>query len=222
MSFGLATHFTPYRPPAPTGVYVSRSAATGASLSAAGSLPNFSITLGSAPPAGVWLILITTTNTGQGAVSSGGSAWTTLYSGIGSYIYYKKAGASEPGSYTVYVNGSAKSDGGTAVLIEVTNANATNPDAANYTASSTATPPTATSSNAGDLAVLTWTGSLTLFSAAPTGYTLNQAYNQSKSNGSVALASLANCGSGTITPPHWQSSGSDVPGSPLATFLFKP
>lgn len=185
-----------------------------ASFGGDGNASTFSGGFGSAPAAGTWIVLIGWSNTGALTPSGGTNAWTLVGSTSGAKMYVHLAAASEPSTYTITYSGASKSDGGEVSIIEITGANATNPDDSGV-ATSTATCPTKTSSAANDIAVVGWTNN-TSIPTAPSGYTLQTSGTNTQTSIKSALATKTAIGSGSISPGNWSGSGNLV-----GTVLFK-
>lgn len=195
----------------------------GSAVSASGDgvHPNFIIAFGSPPASGTWVYMIVQSVTGVGT-PVGGSAWTQIDTGSsanGVFLWVKQCGGSEPANYTVTYSGSAKVDGATASMIEILGVNATNPDSHSVNLTGTGTSPSATSSNAADIAIVGWGGSLGV-PTAPSGYTLQTSLADGVSNTVTAIATKTSVGTGTITPPAWGVGSSAT--ECVSTCLFMP
>jgi hypothetical protein len=168
---------------------------------------------GGAAANGSWIIALISDNqtSSNNTISDGtGLSWTPAAGNVtGSRLYYRQCGASEPANYTISYAGSGKLNVSCAMIFEILNANATNPDAA-QNATSTATPPAATTTGTSDISILVasinGTGSSTSTFTAPSGWTI-------PTNGSITQNALAQCvmayklvsGAQTVTPGSWGS-----------------
>ncbi len=178
-----------------------------------GNNSSYSLALSPAPVAGTQLWLVGASNTGTFTPSGGtGSAWTRYDSPTG-YIYGKLCNGTEPTSYSITYSGSAKADASIAAIVEILNANATNPDDHQVNTGSD-TPPSATSSSLNDLAVLGWIGG-TILPTAPAGYTIQT--SGTKTSYGATIATKTSAGSGSISPGAFS-----VAASYISTALFKP
>lgn len=203
----------------------------GRSTSGQGSGTNtYSLGFSPAPIAGTWLVTTGINGSGNGvfSISGGTNAWTELNTGDTdkrSFVHLCAAG--EPTSYTVTIDVSMD-DGGCCAMTEILGANSSNPDASTANATTTTgTQPTATSSNANDLAVLLNSNEelFITYTAPPTGYTQQVTVGMpiSTTIGDVFIATKTNVGSGTITPGSWTITGSpSETETKLWTVLFKP
>ena len=189
-----------------SGIANGRSASNGTT----GATSSFTVGFGSASATGVWIVAVVQSNTPVNSISGGTNAWTPVASSSsGAIVYTHLVASSEPTTYTVTYSGSGKSDGAECTIFEVLNANSTNPDASG-TATSSATPPSKTSSAATDASVIVWAGYSTP-PTAPSGYTI-------QGSGSIAgtpvtgtaIASKLSVGSGAISPGAWSASGNVV------------
>lgn len=201
-----------------------------ATASKNGSVASYTIGLsGGAAAAGTWIVAVfggsAPTQTIADTVGGGGT-WTEMNAGSTSKrCYVKLCNGSEPTTYTITFNGTAKSTNSCCVIVEILGANATNPDA-HAEATNTATSPSATSSATTDAAVLcvldNESGASANFSSPPSGYTSQGSISLGSSSDPPTLAKIVtklNVGSGTISPGSWITSSNTA--CQLWTLLFK-
>lgn len=168
---------------------------------------------------GTWLVAIINDDSGGDATISGGSTWTRASGGeinVASHscqLWYKRCGASEPSTYTVSSGG----NGSACTLLEIFDADTTNPDDIQHS-TNTATAPTATQSSTNALAVIVAADD-TNFTAytEPSGYTL---MDGSSFQGTSAIAVKTLSGAGSVSPGNW--TGVSGTTSFVWTLIFKP
>ena len=182
---------------------------------------------GGAAASGTWLVAVCRNNTGNSFNITGGSAWTEIGT---SNIFYKQCGPSEPTTYSCQYSGSNKDEAQSITILEVIGASSVE---ASSSAAATNTPPSRTSTDAGDLAVIA--GGLADFLVdltitPPAGYTTASKHDKSNdvslytSNACTIIATKSSVGTGTIAPGAFvcTTSSSHSTLQQVATLLFKP
>lgn len=161
---------------------------------------------GSPPSLGSLLFAYTKSNCGGGLIS-GGSTWNPDSNNVAGVdmVYSKIAGGSEPASYTVVHGGATKSDRTAAIILEFTNADASNPDAVGFDGTSGTTCPSATASTAADYAIAAIFGTSNL--TPQTGLGVGYVIEQQTANNNICVATKQLIVSGLETPGAWSQTG---------------